>query len=142
MCSGTTILGKIDWMTDFWGSIPVWIFVFLLLLQCAFPLKIFYWISKVKAIFPFYFQLFWNVWPLTRCPTQHRAMSHNVPEEIWPPPPLNISKKKWREMKKHRKNKQRRKKNSLTFLLLKKKKNFSSSYSHQFFSLFKKISRR
>ena len=94
---------KFDWMTDFWGSIPVWIFVFLLLLQCAFPLKIFYWISKVKAIFPFYFQLFWNVWPLTRCPTQHRAMSHNVPEEIWPPPPLNISKKneeKWKNIEK------------------------------------------
>ena len=131
---------KFDWMTDFWGSIPVWIFVFLLLLQCAFPLKIFYWISKVKAIFPFYFQLFWNVWLLTRCPKQHRTHVPQCPRmKIWPTPPLNISKKNLkRNMKKHRKNKQRRKKNSLTFLLLKKKKNFSSSYSHQFFSLFKK----
>ena len=97
-------LGKIDWMTDFWGSIPVWIFVFLLLLQCAFPLKIFYWISKVKAIFPFYFQLFWNVWPLTRCPTQHRAMSHNVPEEIWPPTSYTYILTFWTLAKKKRKN--------------------------------------
>ena len=97
-------------------------------------------ISKVKAIFPFYFQLFWNVWLLTRCPKQHRTHVPQCPRmKIWPTPPLNISKKNLkRNMKKHRKNKQRRKKNSLTFLLLKKKKNFSSSYSHQFFSLFKK----
>ena len=129
-------------MTDLWDSIPVWIFVFLLLLfKCAFPLKIFYWeFQKWKQFFPFYFQLFWNVWLLTRCPKQHRTHVPQCPRmKIWPTPPLNISKKNLkRNMKKHRKNKQRRKKNSLTFLLLKKKKNFSSSYSHQFFSLFKK----